>query len=227
MKAPMDRRTFLLGLGAVSLPSVAAWAQTKKRTVKIGHTGITWPGGQINTGRQAGVPGPRAVSAEAIETIFKDISSQGFYGLELFSWQIEGMEANGSLMPLVEKYDLPLISSYTSMNLTDPAQRKATIDAAVATARIVKKNGGKIIVVGPNGVPRASYVFADHKADILATLNEGAKAIVDVGLTPVLHQHTGTCIESRDETYAIMEAVDTRNLKFGPDIGQLQKGGSD
>jgi len=43
----------------------------------------------------------------------------------------------------------------------------------------------------------------------------------------VLHQHTGTCIESRDETYAIMEAADTRYLKFGPDIGQLQKGGSD
>ena len=51
--------------------------------------------------------------------------------------------------------------------------------------------------------------------------------MVDVGLTPVLHQHTGTCIETREETYAVMEAVDTRYLKFGPDIGQLQKGGSD
>ncbi len=61
----------------------------------------------------------------------------------------------------------------------------------------------------------------------MTTLNEGAKAIVDVGLTPVLHQHTGTCIESREETYAVMEAVDTRVLKFGPDIGQLQKGGAD
>src|SRR5213594_3398949 len=53
------------------------------------------------------------------------------------------------------------------------------------------------------------------------------RAIVDLGLTPVLHQHTGTCIETREETYAVMEAVDTRYLKFGPDIGQLQKGGSD
>jgi len=43
----------------------------------------------------------------------------------------------------------------------------------------------------------------------------------------VLHQHTGTCVESRDETYAVMHAVDTRYVKFGPDIGQLQKGGSD
>jgi inosose dehydratase len=245
MSHRMDRRTFtytmLLGLGAVSVSGVPAWATQKKRTVKIGHTGITWPGGQLG-GRARGAqapttappatpgpappPAPRPVDANAIETIFKDVSSQGFYGLELFAWQIEGMEANGGLTPFIEKYHLPLISSYTNMMLTDPARRKETIDAAVATAKVVQKNGGKIIVVGPS--PRgANYVFADHKADILATLNEGAKAIVDVGLTPVLHQHTGTCIESRDETYAIMEAVDTRYLKFGPDIGQLQKGGAD
>ncbi len=42
-----------------------------------------------------------------------------------------------------------------------------------------------------------------------------------------MHQHTSTCIETRDEVYSIMEAVDTRYVKFGPDVGQLQKGGSD
>ena len=203
----------LAGVGAASVANVPLWAQ-KKRSVTIGHTGITWPG-------------PRPVTIEAIDAIFKDVSSLGFRGLELFSWQIEGMEASGGLLPLVEKYKLPLISSYTGMNLTDAARRKETVDGAAATAKIVKKNGGRIIVVGPNSVPRASYVFADHKADILATLNDAAKAIVDAGLTPALHQHTGTCIESREETYAIMEAADTRYLKFGPDIGQLQKGGSD
>jgi inosose dehydratase len=221
------------------------WAQGHKN-LKIGHTGITWPSGQ---GRRAGPPapaaaggapgraadpglappppGPRPVNAEAIEAIFKDISSLGFAGIELFIYQIEGMEPNGGLMPLIEKYKLPLISSYTGVNLTDPAQRKATIEAAINTAKVVRKNGGKIIVVGPNGVNRANYVFADHKADILATLDDLGRAIGDVGLTPVLHQHTGTCVESRDETYAVMEAVDTRTMKFGPDIGQLQKGGSD
>ena len=50
--------------------------------------------------------------------------------------------------------------------------------------------------------------------------------MTNLGLTPVLRQHTGTCIETRDETYTVMEAVDTRYLKFGRDIGQLQKGGS-
>jgi inosose dehydratase len=53
------------------------------------------------------------------------------------------------------------------------------------------------------------------------------KALADIGVVGVLHQHTGTCVETRDETYAVMEAVDTRHVKFGPDVGQLQKGGVD
>jgi inosose dehydratase len=53
------------------------------------------------------------------------------------------------------------------------------------------------------------------------------KACMDVGIVPVLHQHTGTCVESHDETYATVQAMDTRVMKFGPDVGQLQKGGSD
>jgi inosose dehydratase len=128
---------------------------------------------------------------------------------------------------LLEKYNLPLISAYCGANLSDPAQRKDSIAKTLLWAKLVKKDNGKVIVVGPNGVRRNTYDFKAHKDDIVATLNELGKAVTDVGLTPVLHQHTGTCVETREETYAVMEAVDTRVMKFGPDIGQLQKGGSD
>jgi inosose dehydratase len=218
----LDRRTFsrLIAL-ATAGAAVPGYAQ-RALNIRVGHTGITWPWGNPPG------PGPmRLADPSAIEQIVKDISSLGFYGIELFGWQIDGMEAHGGIGRLLEKYNLPLISSYGGPNLTDPAQRKASIDRTVATARLVKKYGGKIIVFGPNGVPRDTFNFAEHKAGIIDVLNEGAKAVVDVGLTPVLHQHTGTCIETRDETYAVMQAVDTRYLKFGPDIGQLQKGGSD
>ena len=53
------------------------------------------------------------------------------------------------------------------------------------------------------------------------------KAVSDVGIIAALHQHTGTCIETRDEVYAVLEAVDTKVVKFGPDVGQLAKGGVD
>jgi inosose dehydratase len=76
-------------------------------------------------------------------------------------------------------------------------------------------------------VRRANYDFKAAKADIVTALNEMSKAVADVGIIPALHQHTGTCIESRDEVYAVLEAVDTKAVKFGPDVGQLAKGGSD
>jgi inosose dehydratase len=218
----IDRRTFSRLVALATAGAAVPGHAQRTLNIRVGHTGITWPWGNPPG------PGPmRLADPAAIEQIVKDISSLGFYGIELFGWQIDGMEAHGGVGPLLEKYNLPLISSYGGPNLTDPAQRKASIDRTVATARLVKKYGGKIIVFGPNGVPRDTFNFAEHKAGIVDVLNEGAKAVADVGLTPVLHQHTGTCIETREETYAVMQAVDTRYLKFGPDIGQLQKGGSD
>jgi len=232
----INRRTFTqslaIGLGALSLP---AWAQGRKN-LQIGHTGITWPWGEIRSAPPSGggdvslAPAPagqRRIDPQAVETVFRDVSQVGFHGLEIFAWQVDAMEGHGGIGPLIEKYKLPLIAVYGGPNLTNPDQRKASLERTIANAKLVKRYGGKAIVFGPNAVNRSSFVFNEHRAHILSALNDGAKAVVDLGLTPVLHPHTGTCIETRDETYAIMENVDTRYLKFGPDVGQLAKGGAD
>jgi inosose dehydratase len=216
-----------MSLAATATPVLPVWAQGKKRNIVIGHTGITWPARSGGGGRRGGGPPPPPDPA-LNETIFKDVSELGFAGLELFDWQINGLESQGLLSGLVEKYKMPLVASYTSVNLTDPAQRAGTIGAAVEVGKIMKKYGGKTIVIGPNGrVGGESYNYNDHKQNIVTTLNELGKAITDIGLIAALHQHTGTAVETRDETYATMEAVDTRYVKFGPDIGQLLKGGVD
>jgi inosose dehydratase len=232
MKRTLDRRTFsqllAMSLAATATAGVPAWAQAKKRNVVIGHTGITWPGRSGGGGRRGGGGPPPPPDPALNDTIFKDVSELGFAGLELFDWQINGLESQGLLGGLVEKYKLPLVASYTSVNLTDPAQRAGTIAAAVEVGKIMKKYGGKTIVIGPSGrVGGESYNYNDHKQNIVTTLNELGKAITDIGVIAALHQHTGTAVETRDETYATMEAVDTRYVKFGPDIGQLLKGGVD
>jgi len=51
--------------------------------------------------------------------------------------------------------------------------------------------------------------------------------VTDEGLVCALHPHTGTPIETEEEVYFIMNSLDTRYMKFGPDVGQLQKGGGD
>jgi inosose dehydratase len=221
--AAIDRRSFSGGMAAALLASRGFAA--RKLTLHVGHTGLTW----IPLGGAAGSPpaiNPMA-DPQYVEAAIRDIAALGFYGIELFGNQLEAMEAHGGVGALLEKHNLPLISAYCTTNLSDAAARKDAIAKTLEWAKLVKKYNGKVVVVGPNGVRRASYDFTAHKDDILTTLNELGKAVTDMGLTPVLHQHTGTCVESRDETYAVMEAVDTRVMKFGPDIGQLQKGGSD
>ena len=219
----MNRRVFSGAFSAAFFASRAPAAP--KLTLHIGHTGLTW----IPLGPSAGPPPAinPMVDPQYVEAAIREIASLGFYGIELFGNQIEAMEAHGGVGALLEKHHLPLISAYCSTNLSDPAARKDAIAKTLDWAKLVKKYNGSVVVVGPNGVKRSTYDFKSHKDDILTTLNEVGKAVTDMGLTPVLHQHTGTCVESRDETYAVMEAVDTRVMKFGPDIGQLQKGGSD
>jgi inosose dehydratase len=243
MKATVDRRAFskrlALGLGAASLPRMGA--QTPARKLHIGHTSITWlnfgdGGGGRSAGRgaaggkaPAGVGGGPVVDPVVIETIIRDVSSLGFWGVELFGNVPVVMEDNAALGQLLHKYNkLPLISIVASPNCGDPAQLKESIQTMVVQATAAKQLGARIVLMNASGGRRGeNYNFNQHKANIVNALNEASRAMADLGLQAVLHQHTDTLVEKRDEVYAIMDAVDTRVMKAGFDVGQLSKGGSD
>ena len=70
------------------------------------------------------------------------------------------------------------------------------------------------------------FPFAEHKKDIVARLNDAAMALMDLGIVGVLHPHTGMVIEQLDEVHAVVDSMDTRYVKFGPDVGQMVKGGA-
>lgn len=204
----IDRRTFLSLAGVTALATAGA-AQSKRR-LKIGHTGITW-----------------GFKPEDAAVAIHDVASLGYQGYETFGEVLEAWESKGGLKTVLDENRLPLISAYCNVNLTDPAKRADEISRAVLWAKLIKQSGGVTAVIGPNGVKRPSYDFGNSKRDITSALNEICKAVDGAGITPALHQHTGTCIETRDEVYSILEAVDTRYVKFGPDVGQLAKGGVD
>jgi inosose dehydratase len=211
MTTSIDRRTFTkalaLGLAGAAMPALNA---QKARRLTVGHTGITW-----------------GFNPADAEKAIADAASLGFHGYESFGNVLEAWEVRGGLDTVLEAAKLPLRSAYCPVNLTDPAKRRAEVETIVRWGQLIKKCGGRVAVIGPNGVKRTEFTFADHKNDIVLALNDMAKALTDIGIVGALHPHTGTCIETRDETYAVMEAVDTRYVKFGPDVGQLQKGGAD
>jgi len=211
LKQTFDRRNFTkalaMSVAAAALPT--SLFAGKKRHIHIGHTGITW-------------------SNRDITVAITDVSNEGFYGFETFGEVFDKWEEQpGGLGAVLKEHNLPLISAYCGMNLTDPTKRKDEVAKAIRWANIVKKYDGKVAVIGPNGVDRSTYDFAANKANIIAALNDICQAVSDTGITAALHQHTGTCVESRDETYAVLESVNTKYVRFGPDIGQLTKGGSD
>jgi inosose dehydratase len=212
----MNRRIFtntlMLGAGALALPRLPA-APTRK--LKIGYTYINW----------GSFPKPGAEGT--IESALKDISAEGFWSFETFPELLDTLDQKDRLNPLLEKYGVPVRSGYITVNLIDPAQRKEGVARVIRLSKVIQKFKGTFIVLAPNGVKRDSYNFNEHRSDIISGLNEYAMAVTDLGLGTGLHQHTGTCIESRDEVYAVMEAVNTSHLKFAPDVGQLQKGGAD
>jgi len=215
MERRCNRRMFCktigFGLGAAMLGAAGAQAAPQRR-LKIGHTGITW-----------------GYKAENAEQAIKDVGSLGYHGFESFGSVLEAWEAKGGLGRLLEEAKLPLVSAYCGTNLMDPAKRKEDVERMVRWGNLIKKCGGTVAVIGPGGVKRkdGAYDFNAYKANIVASLNEIGKALADIGVIGAVHQHTGSCIETRDEVYGVMEAVDNRYVKFGPDVGQLAKGGSD
>jgi inosose dehydratase len=207
----ISRRAFNKHLGAVittaALSTSAAFAE-RTRKVHIGHTGITW-------------------SNADVDQAIRDVGGLGFYGFETFGEVLAKKDTQGDLQQLLDSNHVPLVSGYCTINLTDSTKRADELVKAATFSRLIKKYGGRIFVLGPNGVKRDTYDFQSAKSGIVSMINEVAKTAAGEGLTPVLHQHTGTCIETREETYDILHSADTNVLKFGPDVGQLTKGGAD
>jgi len=203
-----SRRHFLetLALGA----AVSRLPAETPRRLRVGHTGITW-----------------GFKPDDAPGAIRDVSSLGYSGYETFGEYLDAWELKGGLKAVLDAANLSLISAYCNVNLTDPSKRADEVAKIVRWAKLIRKCGGVTAVIGPNGVRRQAYDFKASKADIVASLNEIGKAAAGAGVIPALHQHTGTCIETRDEVYAVLDAVDTEAVKFGPDVGQLAKGGSD
>ena len=214
MTNTVSRREFttavLAGLAAAARPSLAL---AQSRNLRIGCTSLVW--------------GALPRSPENLAPAVKDMSALGFHGFETFAAILEDWDTKGTIGELLSSSRIPLISVYAPMQVVDPAVRKDELAKLTRWAAVSKKHGGRFVVLAPNSVKREGYNFQEHRANIVSALNEYAMAVNDLGLGAGLHQHTGTAVESRDETYAVMESANTKHLKFAPDVGQLQKGGSD
>lgn len=211
----MNRRDFAkaLALGIGTLPACASAAMGtggSANRLEVGHTGITW-----------------GFSPDDAQGAIRDVGSLGYQGFESFGNVLEAWEERGGIGQLLEAASLQLQGAYCPVNLTNAANRADEVAKIVRWGQLIRKYGGTIAVVGPNNVQRGNYDFNANRANIVAALNDMGMALMDIGVVAALHPHTGTSIETGEESRATMESVDTRYVKFGPDVGQLQKAGAD
>ncbi len=175
---------------------------------RIGHTGITW-------------------TNEEVETAVADVASLGYQGFETFGLVLEQWaQKPGGFGALTAKYHIPLVSAYCWASLIDPALVEQDIAQVMAWARILKDLGGSVVVLGASGRARPSYTREEY-AGLVRTVNELGRRLLDMGLECCFHPHTGTPVETHEEIDLVMGAVDPRVIFFAPDVGQIQKGGTD
>ena len=209
-----NRREFLRlsGMACASTLLVPSFAMEEAaRKSDVGATFILWGYG-----------------ANALEPSLKDMSQLGFHAFETFGNVIQEWEdKRGGFKNLVDKYGVPIISAFCGTDVLNPSKRKEDLEKLVRWCKLLKANGGKVIEYCPNGPRPKGYDYKEHKQNLLESMNEYAKAVTDQGLVCALHPHTGTPIETEEEVYFIMENLDTTYMKFGPDVGQLAKGGAD
>jgi inosose dehydratase len=181
--------------------------------LKIGITGLIW--------------GATPRAPENLEQALADMSSLGYHSFETWGSVMQALDAKGALAGLLARYPIPFRSAFMGVNVHDPAKLKESLAQVIAWGKVTRKYGGTFAVVNAGGVDRATFDFKAARPHIVAGLTDHGKALNDLGLQAGLHQHTGSAVDTRDEVYAVMEAVDTRHMKFAPDVGQLQKAGAD
>ena len=210
-----SRREFvkLSGMaGAASLiaPNFA-FEEAKKRKFKIGSTFILWGYG-----------------ADSLEPALKDMSALGYHSFETFGQVIEEWETKrGGFSQVVQKHGVPIVSAFCATDVLDSSKTKSEMEKLVRWAKLLKANGGKLIEYCAGGRRTKDFNYKDHAKNMVESMNAYAKAVTDEGLVCALHPHTGTPVETEEEIYYVMKNLDTRYMKFGPDVGQIQKGGGD
>lgn len=200
----------MAGGAALLMPGCAA-KLAKAKKFEIGSTFILWGYG-----------------ADNLEPALKDMSTLGFHAFETFGGVIDEWEnKRGGFGPVVAKYGIPIISAFCQTDVLDPSKRKSEIEKLVKWSKLLKANGGKVIEYCASGNRPKGFNYKDHQKYMIESMNDYAKAVTDQGLVCALHPHTGTPVETEEEVYYVMNNLDTRYMKFGPDVGQLEKGGGD
>jgi inosose dehydratase len=159
------------------------------------------------------------------------ISAAGFDGLAV---EIPPGMAPSTYRGLLQDHNLSPAPGYFSMSADGSMTTEAVVDLARRHAELHLELGLDVSFLATDmSLARIQLPArgAGHDAstfDRIVSLTEAvAGAMTSRGVTPALHQHVGSWIETGDELEAVLEKVPSDLLAFGPDTGHLYWAGID
>jgi inosose dehydratase len=174
-------------------------------------------------------------------TFLDEVAATGYAGTELGDVGFLPAEPERLTAELAERR-LALPAGWVTVRLTDPDRRARNVEAALATARLLRSVGGPTALVNlgpdhsrdPVRTSRAGRIRPEDGLDAAgmdayaAEAHHIARAVRDeTGLRSAFHPHGGSFVETPDEIDAFLDRTDPELVDLCFDTGHVALGGGD
>jgi inosose dehydratase len=163
------------------------------------------------------------LTVPVLRTAFAEIATTPFKGIH--ADPPPGLDAAG-YRALLAEYDLEPAPGYFSAglqtvdtrDLVEAAKKHAAIQAELGNTEVFLAAG---LTAERIAHPSIGYGGDAQLQHVIDGIGAAAEAITSEGVTPALHPHVGSTIETEPEIRAVLDAVPASVLAFGPDTGHL------
>ena len=173
--------------------------------------------------------------------VLDEIAASGYAGTELGDWGFMPTDP-AELRDELDRRELKMLGSWVNVNFQDRDRHEESTEACVRTAQLLAAVGGEdaLVVLGPDPytnlvrslnsgriTPAMSLDEEGWRVFAQGTDHAARRVMEETGLRSVLHHHTGTWIETPDETERILEMTDAEIVGLVFDTGHWAFGGGD
>lgn len=163
------------------------------------------------------------LTESVLRTAFAEIRTTPFRGIH--ADPPPGLDSTG-YRALLTEYGLEPAPGYFSADfhtvdrreLVESAKRHAATQAELGNTEVFLAAG-----LTPERIahPSIGYGGDSQLTRVTDGIGAAAQAITSEGVVPALHPHVGSTVETESEIRAVLDAVPTSVLAFGPDTGHL------
>jgi inosose dehydratase len=184
------------------------------RNIKIGLNPLPWV--LTPAGFDLSVPVLRTAFGEIATPPFRAIQADPPAGLNAAEYR--QLLAEFGLEP-APGYFSASFQTETAGDIVEAAKRHAALQADLGNT--------EVFIAASLTPERMAHpaVGADASEATLRRVIDGlgaaAAAITSEGVTPALHPHVGSTVEIESEVHAVLNAIPSSDLSFGPDTGHL------